>query len=74
MTAKELLKKIVAKRNWYAGLPLSRQEAAAYKQLILKEKMSVEKCSDFLLKLGYKKIQEERWEINIRLSPIPGTM
>lgn len=61
--AKVLLKQIVKKRAWHqiTGDKPGQKAAGRDKELVLAGKLSYEKCCQWLLKLGYKKVSEETW-------------
>lgn len=59
-----MMKQIVQQRNWHQKTndQAAQRAAAQDKLLILQGKMSYEKCVDWLERLGYAKVREEKWE------------
>ncbi len=61
MNQTTLLTEIMARRNWYQPLQISRTLASEYKSNLFRGKLSHEKKAEILQALGYVVVQGELW-------------
>jgi hypothetical protein len=59
--ALDILADVMQHRNWY-GSAYDRRTAATYKSLLNQGRLSYEKASEILNKIGWLKVEEETWQ------------